>query len=91
MLYGSYVYNVGEIMSEKVKNEKRGFKTILVDILIFLILILTGIYLYAKYVELASKNKNLYLGGRLGLYKYLDMDDTIIEAFKLLDQLGIKR
>ena len=47
--------------------------------------------LYAKYVELAKQDKNLYLGGRLGLYKYLDMDDTIIEAFKLLDTLGIKR
>ena len=47
--------------------------------------------LYAKYVELANKSGHLYLGGRLGLYKYLDMDDTIIEAFKLLDKLGIKR
>lgn len=47
--------------------------------------------LYGRYVELASKNPHLFLGGRLGLYKYLDMDDTIIEAFKLLDKLGIKR
>ena len=47
--------------------------------------------LYAKYVELANKSGNLFLGGRLGLYKYLDMDDTIVEAFKLLDKLGIKR
>jgi len=47
--------------------------------------------LYGKYVELAAENPHLYLGGRLGLYKYLDMDDTIVEAFKLLDKLGIKR
>lgn len=47
--------------------------------------------LYSKYVDLANQNKHLFLGGRLGLYKYLDMDDTIIEAFKLLDKLGIKR
>lgn len=47
--------------------------------------------LYKEYVELAKKTPNLHLGGRLGLYKYLDMDDTIIEAFKLLDELGIKR
>ena len=43
--------------------------------------------LYQKYVELASKENNVLFGGRLGLYKYLDMDDTIIEAFKLLETL----
>ena len=43
--------------------------------------------LYNKYVELANKEANVVFGGRLGLYKYLDMDDTIIEAFKLLKTL----
>lgn len=33
--------------------------------------------LYNKYAELASQNKNLILGGRLGLYKYYDMDKII--------------
>ena len=31
-----------------------------------------------KYVNLLQKQyPNIYLGGRLGLYKYIDMDDTI--------------
>lgn len=44
--------------------------------------------LYNKYVELASKESSVVFGGRLGLYKYLDMDDTIIEAFNLLKSLN---
>ena len=48
-------------------------------------------YLYNEYLKLAKNIPNLHLGGRLGLYKYLDMDDTIIEAFKLLDELQISR
>lgn len=43
--------------------------------------------LYNRYVELASKENNVVFGGRLGLYKYLDMDDTIIEAFNLIKNL----
>ena len=48
-------------------------------------------YLYNEYLKLVKEMPNFYLGGRLGLYKYLDMDDTIIEAFKLVDELGINR
>ena len=33
--------------------------------------------LYNKYKELAYKEKNISFGGRLGLYKYYDMDDII--------------
>ena len=44
--------------------------------------------LYNRYVELASKENNVVFGGRLGLYKYLDMDDTIIEAFNLIKNLN---
>ena len=40
--------------------------------------------LYQKYLEKAKQVPNLYIGGRLGLYKYLDMDDTIEEALKFL-------
>ena len=42
--------------------------------------------LYLKYKELASKS-NVYFGGRLGGYKYYDMDDTIISAFQFLKTL----
>ncbi len=43
--------------------------------------------LYAKYKEEASKLSNVTFGGRLGLYKYYDMDDTILEAFNTLKNL----
>lgn len=33
--------------------------------------------LYAKYAELAKSETNVYFGGRLGEYKYYDMDKTI--------------
>lgn len=41
--------------------------------------------LYEKYVELVKKefNGKVILGGRLGLYKYFDMDDAIAEALKM--------
>ena len=32
--------------------------------------------LYEKYTELAAKEGNVIFGGRLGMYKYYDMDDT---------------
>lgn len=38
--------------------------------------------LYEKYLELAKKEKNVLFGGRLGNYKYYDMDDTIIKALQ---------
>ena len=39
--------------------------------------------LYAKYKELADKQDKVIFGGRLGMYKYFDMDDTIIAALEL--------
>lgn len=36
--------------------------------------------LFAKYQELASKEKNVIFGGRLGQYKYYDMDKVIAAA-----------
>ena len=39
--------------------------------------------LYEKYRDLADKQDKVIFGGRLGLYKYFDMDDTIIAAWKL--------
>ena len=34
----------------------------------------------------AEKNPNLIVGGRLGLYKYLDMDKTIEMAIKIFEE-----
>ena len=42
--------------------------------------------LYLKYKKLAEES-NVYFGGRLGGYKYYDMDDTIMAAFELLANL----
>lgn len=39
--------------------------------------------LYEKYNEIAKKEKNIVFGGRLGLYKYLDMDDVISLSLEL--------
>ena len=40
--------------------------------------------LYKQYKELANKETNVFFGGRLGSYKYYDMDKTIEEALKLV-------
>ena len=37
------------------------------------------------------KNNKVHFVGRLGMYKYFDMDDTIIEAFKLLKHMKIRK
>ena len=36
--------------------------------------------LYIKYQGLAEKEGNVVFGGRLGQYRYFDMDDTIEAA-----------
>lgn len=38
--------------------------------------------LYLKYKELADKDKKVIFGGRLGQYKYYDMDNVVEEALK---------
>ena len=38
--------------------------------------------LYEKYAELASQDKNVIFGGRLGQYKYYDMDKVIASALE---------
>ena len=43
--------------------------------------------LFAAYKKLAENEKNVFFCGRLGQYKYFDMDDTIFEAFKLFKEL----
>lgn len=35
---------------------------------------------YEKYLAMAAENRNVIFGGRLGLYQYTDMQDTVIAA-----------
>ena len=42
--------------------------------------------LYAKYEALAKKEENVIFGGRLGTYKYYDMDSIIKEALNTVKQ-----
>lgn len=43
--------------------------------------------LYKEYEQLAKNEKNVIFGGRLGRYKYYDMDQVIEEAIKLSDEI----
>ncbi|MBQ6511378.1 UDP-galactopyranose mutase [Methanobrevibacter sp.] len=43
--------------------------------------------LYDKYVELSKKEDKVIFGGRLGMYKYLDMWQVISESLKLVNSL----
>ena len=43
--------------------------------------------LYEKYKALAECERNVIFGGRLGQYKYYDMDDVIVAAFQMLATL----
>ena len=46
--------------------------------------------LYAEYKKLAEKEENVIFGGRLGEYKYYDMDAVIASALELCEkELGI--
>lgn len=47
----------------------------------------TNITLYKKYKELAEKQEKVFFGGRLGMYRYFDMDDTIAEALKFVKKI----
>ena len=43
--------------------------------------------LYNKYLEEAKKLKNVYFCGRLGDYKYYDMDKAILRAIELFEEI----
>ena len=43
--------------------------------------------LYAKYKELAETEKHVIFGGRLGSYRYYDMDKVILEALSITNRL----
>lgn len=42
--------------------------------------------LYAKYEKLAKEDNKVIFGGRLGQYKYYDMDKVILEALKCVNE-----
>lgn len=42
--------------------------------------------LYAKYKQLADKEENIIFGGRLGEYKYYDMDATIASVLNMCEK-----
>ena len=42
--------------------------------------------LYEKYRSLAAQEENVIFGGRLGQYRYYDMDKVISEALKMAEQ-----
>lgn len=42
--------------------------------------------IYQKYRELSLKENNVYFGGRLGQYRYYDMDDVIKAALELVKE-----
>lgn len=47
--------------------------------------------LYQKYNDMAQKEENVIFGGRLGQYKYFDMDKTIASALSIAEkELGKK-
>ena len=41
-----------------------------------------------KYNELVNNEKNIFFGGRLGEYKYYDMDNTIFNAIKMYEKVS---
>ena len=43
--------------------------------------------LYAEYAKLAESQKNVIFGGRLGEYKYYDMDKVIESALKKVEEV----
>lgn len=47
--------------------------------------------LYQKYLQLANKEANVYFGGRLGQYKYLDMHNVILEALNFTNNVCFKK
>ncbi len=43
--------------------------------------------LYEKYRQLANQDKNVIFGGRLGQYKYYDMDKVILEVLDCVSNI----
>ena len=47
--------------------------------------------LYSEYAALAATEKNVHFGGRLGTYRYADMDDTIAAALEFVNTIPAKK
>lgn len=45
--------------------------------------------LYSCYRELTARERHVMFGGRLGMYRYFDMDDTIAAAWQTARELGL--
>ena len=43
--------------------------------------------LFQQYKKEAEANKKVIFGGRLGMYKYFDMDDTVVAALELCSEI----
>ena len=46
---------------------------------------------YLQYAELAEKEQSVVFGGRLGGYRYTDMQDTIIAALEGVEKLAVRK
>ena len=42
---------------------------------------------YKQYMELARQQTKVLFGGRLGMYRYFDMDDTILAAWEMAEKI----
>ena len=45
-----------------------------------------NLFLYEKYLELSKKDDNIIFAGRLGAYKYYDMDKAMLAAMDLIEK-----
>lgn len=57
------------------------------DIPYYPIRLVSDTALLKKYIEVANKESKVTFAGRLGTYRYMDMDVTIAEAINLVDKL----
>ena len=45
---------------------------------------------YSRYENLASRETHVIFGGRLGTYRYTDMQDTVIAALDVVKKENVK-
>jgi UDP-galactopyranose mutase len=43
--------------------------------------------LYRKYASISARGENVFFGGRLGMYRYMDMDDAIDAALGMIKRI----
>ena len=77
--YGTFdLFHVGHLrLLQRARSVvQKNFFTMGADPIVFTIV-------FKKYLDEAAKISNLVIGGRLGQYKYFDMDKSIQAALKL--------